>query len=62
MSEQVPRSRRGRSSALGLPRTLLEASNSRSNNLDFIRVVMASLVILTHAFDVFIETKLPEPL
>jgi hypothetical protein len=62
VSEQVPRSRRGRSSALGLPRTLLEASNSRSNNLDFIRVVMASLVILTHAFDVFIETKLPEPL
>ncbi len=46
----------------GLPATLLEAGSFRSNNLDFIRLVMASLVILTHSFDVFIETKLPEPL
>lgn len=36
-------------------------SATRENNLDFIRLVMASLVILTHSFDVFIPSSLPEP-
>lgn len=44
------------------PITLLTVGSTRDNNLDFIRLIMASLVILTHSFDVFIPTTQPEPL
>lgn len=41
--------------------TLATVSRSRENNLDFIRLIMASLVVLTHSFDVFTPSSLPEP-